>query len=433
MMDKINLGRKAGRDVELTFNGEEISSDGGLILINKVDDRLGLIESLAHNIPDVRDPLKIKHTVREILTQRIYAIAAGHEDLNDHNLIRHDSIYQTLLNKDIELASPSTICRLENNIPLKTNFENQKILVDTFINSHDAPPKSLTLDFDPTDTTLYGDQEGKHYHGYYRDYCYLPLIVTCDQHLLVAHLRPSNIDGAKHVWAILSLLVKRIRQFWPNTEIIFRADSGLCRHKMLNWCEDNHIKYIVGLPGNNVLNDLSEGLREKVKQNYELEKETQKEYGEFEYSAKSWRNERRVIVKAEHNGIGSNTRYVVTNMEGSPEYLYCDVYCQRGDMENRIKEVQTDMFGDRLSATSYATNQLRLMLSAISYIYMNTLKCMLAEPNKAKMYCKTIRLKIIKVAVIIRKNTRKIYLDISKNYPYRELFMKALGLLHNLE
>jgi len=306
-------------------------------------------------------------------------------------------------------------------------------LVDTFIQSHDSPPKSITLDFDPTDTTLYGDQEGKHYHGYYRDFCYLPLIVTCEQHLLVAHLRPSNIDGAKHVWAILSLLVKRIRHFWPDTEIIFRADSGLCRHKMLNWCEDNHIKYIVGLPGNSVLNTLSKKLREKVKQNYELTKETQRAYGTCEYSAKTWRNKRKVIIKAEHNGIGSNTRYIITNIEDIPEYLYCNVYCQRGDMENRIKEVQIDMFGDRLSSSSYATNQLRLMLSAISYIYMNALKSMLSEPNKAKMYCKTIRLKIIKVAVIIRKNTRKIYLDISRNYPYRDLFMKALGLLHNLE
>lgn len=432
-MNKINLGRKCGRNVELTFNGEEISSDGGLILINKIDDRLGLIESLANNVPDIRDPSKIKHTVRAILAQRIYAIISGHEDLNDHNLIRHDTLYQTLLNKDIKLASPSTLCRLENNIPLETNFANQKLLVDTFIQSHDSPPKSITLDFDPTDTTLYGDQEGKHYHGYYRDYCYLPLIVTCDQHLLVAHLRPSNIDGAKHVWAILSLLVKRIRHFWPDTEIIFRADSGLCRHKMLNWCEDNDIKYIVGLPGNSVLNTLSKKLREKVKQNYELTKETQREYGKCEYSAKTWRNKRRVIIKAEHNGIGSNTRYIITNIESSPEYLYCNVYCQRGDMENRIKEVQTDMFGDRLSSSSYASNQLRLMLSAISYIYMNTLKSILSEANKAKMYCKTIRLKIIKVAVIIRKNTRKIYLDISRNYPYRDLFMQAFGVLHNLE
>ena len=162
-------------------------------------------------------------------------------------------------------------------------------------------------------------------------------------------------------------------------------------------------------------------------------KETQREYGKCEYSAKTWRNKRRVIIKAEHNGIGSNTRYIITNIESSPEYLYCNVYCQRGDMENRIKEVQTDMFGDRLSSSSYASNQLRLMLSAISYIYMNTLKCILSEANKAKMYCKTIRLKIIKVAVIIRKNTRKIYLDISRNYPYRDLFMQAFGVLHNLE
>ena len=432
-MKQINFGRKNGKDVELTFNGEEISTDGGLLLIDKVDEQLKLIDKLASNIPDTRQTSKITHTIKDMICQIIYGLISGHEDLNDHYHLRKDSLYQTLLNKNTELASPSTLCRLENNVPLETNFKNQKLLVDAFIESYQSAPTSITLDFDPTDTTLYGNQESKHYHGYYGDYCYLPLIVTCADHLLVAHLRPSNIDGAKHVWAILSLLVKRIRQSWPDTEIIFRADSGLCRHKTLNWCEDNQVQYIVGLPSNKVLNGYSKELREQVQQDYKDKQAVQKQYDTFQYSAKSWRNERKAIVKAEYNGIGSNTRYIVTNIKGSAKDLYCDIYCQRGDMENRIKEVQTDMFGDRLSSSSYATNQLRLMLSAIAYVYMNHLKQILSEPNKPKMYCKTIRLKIIKVAVIIRRNTRKIYLDFSKSYPYREFFLKALGYFHILE
>ena len=242
-----------------------------------------------------------------------------------------------------------------------------------------------------------------------------------------------GLTRAKHVWAILSLLVKKIKESWPNTKIRFRADSGLCRPKMLSWCESNGIEYVVGISSNNILRTNSADLQEKVKKSYESEKKAQKEYDDFQYAAGSWKKERRIIVKAEHNAMGPNTRYIVTNIDGTPESLYCDIYCQRGDMENRIKEVQTDMFGDRLSSSSYATNQFRLMLSAIAYVYMNIIKFLVSEPNQPKMYCKTLRLKIIKIAVIIRKNTRRIYVQISKNYPYKDLFVKAINRLYALE
>ena len=283
------------------------------------------------------------------------------------------------------------------------------------------------MDFDPTDFTLYGNQESRSYHGYYRDYCYLPLIVTCGSHILAAYLRPSNIDGAKHVWAILSLLVKHIKKSWPDTKITFRADSGLCRHKILNWCERNSIDYIVGLSGNRVLNKKSASLQEFVKSEFERTHTSQKEFTSFEYAASTWKCSRKVIAKCEHNAIGSNVRYIVTNIKGEDAELYMDIYCKRGDMENRIKEVQLDMFGDRMSSSSFTTNQFRLLLSAISYAYLNRLKEILHMPDTPRMYCNTIRLKVIKVATYIRQNTRKIFIDFAKNHPYKDILSQAFN------
>ena len=427
-MKRISLGRLNNKEVEVSFEGEEVSTEGGLLLIDKIDKELNLIDQISNNLLDLRDQEKITHKLKDVIKQRVYSIISGYEDLNDHDILRDDKLYQTLIGKDESLASSSTISRLERDISLTNNIENQSILVNSFITSHKHPPSSIVLDFDPTDFTLYGKQENRNYHGYYKDYCYLPLIVTCNDHILAAYLRPSNIDGAKHVWAILSLLVKHIRKSWPDTKITFRADSGLCRHKILNWCERNSVEYIVGLSGNSVLNKKSRSLQESVKFEFEKTHIPQKQFTSFRYAASTWKCSRKVIAKCEHNAIGSNTRYIVTNIHGK-DSLYTDIYCKRGDMENRVKEVQLDMFGDRMSSSSFTTNQFRLLLSAISYTYLNRLKEILHIPNTARMYCNTLRLKVIKVAVYIRQNTRKIYIDFAKNHSYKSLLAQALNRL----
>jgi hypothetical protein len=426
-MKRIPIGRLNNKEVEVSFDGEEVSTDGGLLLIDKIDKELNLIDQISKKLSDPRDQERLTHKLKDVIKQRVYSLISGHEDLNDHDILRDDRLYQTLIGKDEALASSSTISRLERDISLTNNIESQSILVNSFIASYKQAPDSIVLDFDPTDFTLYGNQEGRSYHGYYKDYCYLPLIVTCDNHVLAAYLRPSNIDGAKHVWAILSLLVKHIRKSWPDTKITFRADSGLCRHKILNWCERNSVDYIVGLAGNNVLNKKSASLQESVKSNFEKTHTPQKEFTSFQYAASTWKCSRKVIAKCEHNAIGSNTRYIVTNIQGKDSELYKDIYCKRGDMENRIKEVQLDMFGDRMSSSSFTSNQFRLLLSAISYTYLNHLKEMLHIPNTARMYCNTLRLKIIKVATYIRQNTRKIFIDFAKNHPYKELLIQSLN------
>jgi uncharacterized protein YerC len=428
-MKRMPVGRLNNKEVEISFEGEEVSTDGGLLLVDKIDKELNLIDQIANNLLDTRDQDKITHKLKDIIKQRVYSIISGYEDLNDHDILRDDKLYQTLIGKDHALASSSTISRLERDVSATNNIKNQSVLVNTFINSYKQAPDSIVLDFDPTDFTLYGNQESRSYHGYYGDYCYLPLIVTCDSHILATYLRPSNIDGAKHVWAVLSLLVKHIRKSWPDTKITFRADSGLCRHKILNWCERNSVDYIVGLPGNSVLNKKTASLQELVKSEFEKTQASQKEFTSFDYAASTWKCNRKVIAKCEHNAIGSNTRYIVTNIEGKDSELYMDIYCKRGDMENRIKEVQLDMFGDRMSSSSFATNQLRLFLSAISYTYLNRLKELLHMPNTPRMYCNTVRLKIIKIAAYIRQNTRKIFIDFAKNHPYKDIVIKAFSKL----
>ena len=324
--------------------------------------------------------------------------------------------------KSKDLASPSTLCRLEQ--MSNPTIKDQDILVTSFIESYDTPPKSICLDFDPTDVVLYGDQESKHYNGYYKDYCYLPLIFTCGDHILTAYLRTSSGDGAKNVLGILSLLVKRIRKDWPNTEITFRADCGLCRDRTLTWCEKNNLNYIVGILGNANLYKETEVITDLLQKQYSIYEQDQKVYTDFPYQAGSWEKQRRVISKIEQNYRGSDIRFIVTNKDGSAKDLYTKDYCKRGDMENRIKELQGDLFADRLSCHKYKSNQFRMLLSAVAYTLVLRLKILLKDT--VTPYSSTVRLKLIKVATMIRTNTRKVYLQISKNFPYLDLFKKAL-------
>jgi hypothetical protein len=246
----IELPGFGGRKIQADFSGGELSSDGGVLLIRQVDRWIGLTKRLGQLLPDWRDPDRITHSLETLLQQRIYGLALGYEDLNDHDALRHDPLWQTAAERDEALGSSSTLCRWENRAGRKEAWLMHQVLFEQFVGSFEAPPEALTLDFDPTDDRVHGAQVGAHFHGYYGDYCFLPLYVFCGEQLLVSYLRPSNVDGARHAWAVLALLVKALRKQWPDVRILLRADSGLCRWKMLRWCERHHVDYLVGLAKN---------------------------------------------------------------------------------------------------------------------------------------------------------------------------------------
>ena len=301
------------RKVQANFGGGEITSDAGVMLLSEIDKKLKLTQRIAGALNDTRCQGKCRHSMLDLLRQRVYGLALGYEDLNDHYTLRTDTALQTAVGRDSELGSSSTLCRLENRADADTLWQISSSLVDVFIESFDKPPKQLILDFDCTDDPVHGHQIGRFFHGYYDCYCFLPLYVYCGKHLLAAYLRPSNIDPAKGAWAILKLLAQRLRQQWPGVRIIFRADSGFCRHRMFNWCDRNDIDYIVGIAKNDRLIEEAQELMHQAHVEFIATGQKQRLFGEFQYAAGSWKYQRRVIVKAEHNRRGSNPRFVVTN------------------------------------------------------------------------------------------------------------------------
>lgn len=412
------------RKVEANFTGGDITSDGGVLLLREVDKNLGLTRQLASLVPDPRRADHITHSMESLLKQRIYGIAAGYEDLNDHDTLRNDIAFQTAVNRSSVLSSASTLSRMENQTNRQVAFDINRLYVETFIESFKKTPKELILDFDATDDLTHGEQEKCFYHGYYKNYCFLPLYVFCEEQMLVSYLRPSNIDGAKHAWAILALLVRRFREVWPGIKIIFRGDGGFCRYRMLRWCEKHDVNYIVGIAQNKRLLAKTNALRQEAETQYEQTQTKQRLFGDLEYAAKSWKTKRRIIIKAEHTSKGSNPRFIVTNLSGDPQLLYDDVYCARGDMENRIKEQQLDLFADRTSCHHWWPNQFRLLLSSAAYVLLSTLRrLILKDTTLAKAQCGTIRLKLIKIGAVIIRNTRRIQFLLSTNYPYQDLFI----------
>jgi hypothetical protein len=364
------------------------------------------------------------------LRQRVYGIALGYEDLNDHSKLRIDPLLQTAVERDEPLGSSSTLCRMENRSSRQVAVEMNQIWVETFIRSFNKAPKELVLDFDATDDVVHGDQEGRFYHGYYEQYCFLPLYVFCEGQLLVSYLRRSDKDGAKHAWAILSLLVKRFRKKWPNVRIIFRGDSGFCRHRMLRWCERHNVGYITGIAKNARLLAQTKVLRTQAESAYQNTQEKQRLFGEVFYAAETWNTPRRVVVKAEHTDQGANPRFVVTNLEGDPKALYETVYCARGEMENRIKEQQLDMFADRTSCHEWWANQFRLLLSSAAYVLVSAIRRLgLKGTELARAQCGTIRLKLFKIGAVIVRNTRRVKILLSSSYPYQDLFIRLTAQL----
>ncbi len=415
--------RVNGRVVEANFDGGDISSDGGVLLLRQADCLLGLSRAVAAVLSDPRRQSSCDHDVHALLRQRLYAIALGYEDLNDHEALRRDVALQTAVERDQLLASASTLCRFENRADGETAWRLHEVLLDQFIGSFKRPPKKLILDFDATDDAVHGEQDGRFFHGFYNHYCFLPLYVFCGDQLLVSYLRPSNIDGAKHSWAILSLLVKRLRQLWPKVKIIFRGDSGFCRWKMLRWCERHEVGYIVGLAQNQRLNAATGSLQNEAAECFAASASKVRWFTDIHYGARSWDHPRRVIAKIEYSSHGANPRYLVTNLEGDAKHLYDKIYCARGDMENRIKESQLDMFADRTSCQRWWPNQFRLLLSSLAYTLIEVIRRLALKGTElARAYVGTIRLKLFKIGAVILKNTRRIRFLLASGCPYKNLY-----------
>ena len=411
------------RKVQANFEGGDITSDAGLTLLREVDRKIGLSSSMAKVIPDSRRAKSCDHDLITLIRQRIFAIAAGYEDLADHQTLREDIALQACSNQVDTLASPPTLCRFENQATRETTIALHQVLFDQFVAAHPTPPKRLILDFDATDAPLHGNQEGRFFHGYYDRYCFLPLYVFCERHLLVGYLRPSNIDGAKHSWAILSLLVKALRKQWPGVEIIFRADSGFCRRRMLSWCERHGVKYVIGLAKNSRNREAANSHIALSESLYKLTGKKQRLFTSIYYGAKTWDKKRRVIVKAEHTAMGSNPRFVVTNMTQSDRYLYDKLYCARGDMENRIKDQQLSLFANRVSCHRWWANQFRLLLSGMAYVLVEAFRRLALEGTELeKASPQTIRVKVFKIGAVVVRNTRRIRFLMSSAYPYQSLF-----------
>lgn len=419
------------RAVQASFTGGEVTSDGGLTLLRQTDRRIGLTRALARVLPDPREAYRVEHPLVSLVRQRIYGLAQGYEDLNDHDTLRHDLAWQTAVERDRSLASSPTLCRLEHRANRSVAWWVHQVIVEQFIACFARPPRELILDFDCTDDRVHGQQEGRFFHGYYGDYCFLPLYVFCGEQLLVSYLRPANIDAARHAWAVLKLLVGRLRQAWPQVKIIFRGDSGFCRWRLLRWCEQHGVKYIVGLAKNARVLALAQGLMEQSEKDFATQPQKQRRFGEGSYAAETWDRKRRVLVKAEHTDKGSNPRFVVTNLEGEAQSLYDQLYCARGEMENRIKEQQLGLFADRTSCHGWWAHQFRLLLSSCAYVLVERWRALaLAGTELARAQVSTIRLKLLKIGAVVLRNTRRVRLLLSSSYPYQAIFaqvVRALG------
>jgi hypothetical protein len=425
------------RAVVADFLGGRLTTDAGALLLRELDNRLGLFDAIDTALPDPRHPVFIVHPQRAMLAQRITAIALGYEDLNDHQDLRSDPVLQVVAgtSPDAEspLASPPTLCRLENRVDRQALIKFAEVLVDQFIASRLDPPEHLILDFDATDDLIHGQQEGRFFHGYYDHHCFLPLYVFCGDELLTAYLRPSNIDAAKHSRSVLKLLVRKLRAAWPGVKITIRGDSGFCRWRLMRWCDSHGIGYVLGLAKNTVLERAARDEIDRAERQFRRTGQPQRVFGSFSYAAGTWDRPRRVIIKAEHNAQGSNPRLVVVNVPGDPQELYEDVYCQRGEMENRIKEQQLGLFADRTSCHRFLANQFRLLLSAAAYVLVQALRrTALAGTELARAQVGTIRLKMFKVAARVVVSARRVVFHLASGYPsqaaFREVYERVRGV-----
>ena len=437
------------RRVTADFDGGAITSDAGGLLLGSTDRAIGLVERFAACFADRRTPELIEHSVRTLIGQRIFAIALGYEDLNDHDELRHDPLMATLAGKlaarradCAPVAGKSTLNRLELSREVATRYHKishdgaaiEALFVTLFLDAHRAPPRQIILDLDATDDPLHGHQESRFFHGYYDCYCYLPLYVFCGRHLLTAKLRPSNIDGSAGAVEEVARIVGEIRARWPRTRVLLRADSGFAREALMAWCEENRVDFVFGLARNpRLVEAIAVELLQAEAEAFTTGKPARR-FKDFRYSTlDSWSRRRRVIAKAEWTEGEANPRFIVTSLsqaETEGRFLYEKVYCARGDMENRIKECQGDLFADRTSTATMRANQLRLWLASMAYVLISALRRIgLAHTQFAEATCGTIRLKLLKIGALVTISVRRIRFAMASAYPYAQEWRVAAARL----
>ena len=440
-----DFARVEGRAVVASFTGGRLTSDAGALLLGATDRVLGLTRRLAACFRDARDPTLIEHAVDTLVMQRVVGIALGYEDLIDHDELRHDPVLAVLAGKlaarradCAALAGKSTLNRLELSRPEPTRYARlaadtdaiEALFVDLFLDAHGKPPKQITLDLDATDDPLHGHQEGRFFHGYYDCYCYLPLYVFCGRHLLAAKLRRANIDAAAGAVEEIARIVRRIRARWPRVRILLRADSGFAREALMAWCEQNNVDYLFGLARNARLVGEIEGELAEARAAAEASGKPARRFRDFFWrTLESWSRKRRVVGKAEWTQGKANPRFVVTSLrsaEAEAQHLYEAIYCARGEMENRIKECQLDLFADRTSAATMRANQLRLWFASAAYVLLCALRRLgLAHTEFAAATCATIRLKLLKIGALVRVSVRRVSIAMASAYPSQHAFALA--------
>ena len=443
------FGRVEGRSVVAEFDGGALTSDAGGLLLGAADQRLGLVRRIARCFRDARDPRLVEHSVATLIGQRVFGIALGYEDLNDHDELRHDPLMAVLAGKlearredCAPVAGKSTLNRLELSRETPTKYRKiahepaaiEALFVDLLLEAHDRPPQQIILDLDATDDPLHGHQEGRFFHGYYDCYCYLPLYVFCGRHLLAAKLRPSNIDASAGSVEEVARIVAQIRRRWPRTRILLRAYSGFAREALMAWCEMNQVDFVFGLARNaRLVEEISVELLQAEAEASATGKPARR-FKDFRYATlDSWSRRRRVVAKAEWTNGEANPRFIVTSLskaETSARFLYEKVYCARGEMENRIKECQGDLFADRTSTATLCANQLRLWLASFAYALLCALRRIgLAHTQFAEATCGTIRLKLLKLAGLVRVSARRVKFALASACPYADEWRLAAARL----
>jgi hypothetical protein len=478
------FGTIDGRRIEASFDGGTITSNGGALVLGKVDKALRLTERLSSCFEDNRDQILVEHTVSTLVGQRIFGLALGYEDIVDHDVLRKDPVFAALAGKleanrsDCSpVAGKSTLNRLEQSRESPSRYHKisynaasiEALFIELFIEAYKEAPKEIILDLDATDDPLHGEQEGRFFHGYYDCYCYLPLYIFCGRHLLVSKLRKADIDASSGATEELERIVKRVREVWPNTRIWIRADSGFARDPLMMWCKNNNVDFVIGLAKNERLNaELAEHLADAAKESQETGKSARR-FKDFRYRTRdSWEEERRVIGKAEWMpptqaeaddatqdkkkkrkekkkkkaatvsieapGRG-NPRFIVTSApkeEYDARALYEKFYCARGEMENRIKECQLDLFADRTSCHTMRANQLRLWFSSLAYVLVSALRRIGLRGTKlADATCGTIRLQILKIGAVVKKSVRRVLFQITEAFPRQHEYLTACAALSN--
>jgi hypothetical protein len=422
------------------FDGGAITSNGGVVLLAGADRAIKLTERLAFCFTDFRLADAITYSVADLLRQRIFGMALGYEDLIDHEALRHDPALTAVLDRPAgQLAGKSTLNRLEHAGKIGQDRHHkldhdtaaiERLFVEVFLDAHAEPPSRIVIDLDATDDPLYGEQEGRHFHGYYDCYCYLPLYIFCGRQLLAAKLRTSSVDAADGSVAEVARIVGQIRARWSSTSIVIRADSGFCRDDLMAWCEANDVQYVLGLAGNRRLVAKIAPEMRKARRKAKRTGQPARVFADFAYrTRRSWSANRRVIGKAEWTRGEANPRFIVTNIHaafGPPRFLYETVYCQRGEMENRLKECQGDLFADRTPAPTMRANQLRLWLSSFAYVLMCAVRRIgLAGTKLERATCGTIRLALLKIGALVTISVRRVKLAFASACPMRDVFMLA--------